>query len=273
MTAARKGRIVKKAGLQRGVGVALWRQIADGIRQGIAGGLADENGRLPPESQLAERFGVNRHTVRVAISALAHEGVLQSEQGRGTYVRRQKRLVYPIGERTRFSAGIGGQARETRSEMTSHTNEPASEPIASALGLQPGEMLIRVENLGKADGVPVSRSTSWFGAGRFATIPEAYARTGSITEALAECGIEDYRRASTRVEARHADEADTRELKLAPGAIVIITHALNTDLGGAPIQYSMTRFAADRVELVIESSRAVASQDHQDGLARQQGPA
>lgn len=248
---------MKKAGLQRGVGVALWRQIADGIRQGIANGLADENGRLPPESQLAERFGVNRHTVRAAIAALAHEGVLQSEQGRGTYVRRQKRLVFPIGERTRFSAGFGGQARETRSEMISHVREPASEPIASALGLQPGEMLIRIEARGAADGVPVSRSTSWFSAERFAAMPEAYARTGSITKALAECGIEDYRRASTRVEARHADEADTRDLKLAPGAIVIITHSLNTDLEGRPIQSSMTRFAADRVELVIESAADV----------------
>ncbi|WP_245419748.1 phosphonate metabolism transcriptional regulator PhnF [Phyllobacterium salinisoli] len=252
---------MKRAGLQRGVGVALWRQIADGIRQGIASGLADQDGRLPPENQLAERFGVNRHTVRAAISALAHEGVLQSEQGRGTYVRRQKRLVYPIGERTRFSAGLGGQARETRSEMTSHAREPASEPVASALGLQPGETLIRIENRGTADGMPVSRSTSWFSAERFPAIPEAYARTGSITEALIECGVEDYRRASTRVEARHADEVDTRELKLAPGAIILITHALNTDLDGQPIQYSMTRFAADRVELVVESSRSAATGD------------
>ena len=123
-----------KARLQRGVGVALWRQIADGIRTGIAGGLADANGRLPPEAQLAERFGVNRHTVRAAIAALAHEGVLQSEQGRGTYVRRQKRLVYPIGERTRFSAGLGDQARETRSDMMGSATETAPEQVAAALG-------------------------------------------------------------------------------------------------------------------------------------------
>ena len=59
------------ARLQRGVGVALWRQIADAIRAGIANGLADGAGRLPPEAELAERFGANRHTVRAAIAALA----------------------------------------------------------------------------------------------------------------------------------------------------------------------------------------------------------
>ena len=243
-----------KARLQRGVGVALWRQIADGIRTGIASGLADANGRLPPEAQLAERFGVNRHTVRAAIAALAHEGVLQSEQGRGTYVRRQKRLVYPIGERTRFSAGLGDQARETRSDMMGSATETAPEQVAAALGLVAGDRVVRIESLGKADGVPISRSTSWFDAVRFEHVGGFYAKSGSITAALAQSGVPDYRRASTSIEARHADDNDTTELQLAPGAIVIVTRALNCDLSGKPIQYSATRFAADRVELAVEST-------------------
>lgn len=242
------------ARLQRGVGVALWRQIADGIRSGIATGLADETGRLPPEADMAKRFGVNRHTVRAAIAALAHEGVLESQQGRGTYVRSQKRLVYPIGERTRFSAGLGDQARDTRSDMVGTAREPATAWIAAALGLETGDTVIRVESLGAADSVPVSRSTSWFDAGRFDGIAELFSTTGSITAALASLGVSDYRRASTAIEARHAEEADTRELQLAPGAIVIVTRAVNCDLSGRPVQCSITRFAADRVELVVETA-------------------
>lgn len=244
---------MQRSGLQRGVGVALWRQIADGIRHGIATGLADGSGRLPSEAQLAQRFGVNRHTVRAAIAALAHEGVLQSEQGRGTYVRRQKRLVYPIGERTRFSTGLHDQARETRSEMLGTFIEPATEWIAAALGLAAGDAVVRVESLGKADGVPVSRATSWFEAVRFEGVAEFYSKTGSITAALAACGVSDYRRASTTIDGRHADESDTRDLQLAPGAIVLVTRAINCDLSGEPIQCSVTRFAADRVELSVET--------------------
>lgn len=242
------------AQLQRGLGVALWRQIADGIRAGIANGLADETGRLPPEAGLAERFGVNRHTVRAAIAALAHEGVLESQQGRGTYVRRRQRLIYPIGERTRFSAGLGDQARDTRSEMIGTAKEPATAWVARALGLETGKGVIRIESLGRADGIPVSRSTSWFAADRFEGIAELFARTGSVTAALAGFGISDYRRTSTSIEARHAEEADTRELQLAPGAIVIVTRAVNGDLSGAPVQCSVTRFAADRVELRVEAA-------------------
>ncbi len=239
--------------LQRGAGVSLWRQIADRIRFDISQGLADENGRLPSETELAERFDVNRHTVRAAISALAHEGVLHAAQGRGTYVRKQKRLVYPIGEKTRFSAGLEGQSRERKSELLDHRREAASPEIAEALGLQPGEDVIRLDVLGSADGTPVSRATSWFSAARFPKIAEHFVRTKSITKALARAGIADYSRASTAIEARHADEIDTQGLRLSPGAIVLVARAVNVDTNGIPVQYSLTRFAADRITLSLET--------------------
>ena len=253
MTAiAMEGDLAKSA-LHRGVGVALWRQIGDEIRRGIGAGLEDENGRLPPEAELAARFGVNRHTVRAAIAALIHEGVLRSEQGRGTYVRRQKRLTYPIGARTRFSAGLEGQVRERQIELLGHTHEPATATIATALDLRPSEDVIRLEMRGLADGVPVSRSTAWFPAARFPDIASYFAEKHSITEALALSGINDYRRASIVVEARHADDTDTRDLKLSPGAIVLVARGINVDGDGRPIQYSQTRFSADRVELTVSA--------------------
>lgn len=245
---------MSKSALHRGVGVALWRQIGDEIRRGIGAGLADENGRLPPEAELAARFGVNRHTVRAAIAALIHEGVLRSEQGRGTYVRRQKRLTYPIGARTRFSAGLEGQARDRQVELLDHMKEPATAMVAAALGLEAGVDVIRLEMLGLADGVPVSRSTSWFSATLFPDIAGYVARTHSITEALALSGTRDYRRASTTIEARHADDTDTRDLRLSPGAIVLVARGVNVDGNDKPIQYSQTRFSADRVELTVSAA-------------------
>ena len=81
------------SGIQRRSGIALWRQIADAIRAGISSGIGDEHGKLPPEMELAEQFGVNRHTVRSAISALVSEGILRAEQGRGTFIIEAKRLT------------------------------------------------------------------------------------------------------------------------------------------------------------------------------------
>ena len=61
--------------LTRGQGVALWRQIADQIRQAISAGTLGADGKLPPEMVLSDRFGVNRHTLRSAIAALVQEGL------------------------------------------------------------------------------------------------------------------------------------------------------------------------------------------------------
>ncbi|GAB4359134.1 MAG: phosphonate metabolism transcriptional regulator PhnF [Oricola sp.] len=239
--------------LERKSGVALWRQIADMIRSDIATGATGADGRLPPEMKLAERYGVNRHTVRSAIAALEQEGVLRSEQGRGTFIRRRKRLSYPIGKRTRFSAGLGGQAGSTRTRLLQSREEPAGEAVAEALALEPGAPVIRLDTVSEADGVPVSRATNWFDAARFAKIAGAFREHASITKALAACGVTDYVRQSTVIEARHASAEDINLLGLSAGAIVLVTRAVNADAGGTPIQHSETRFAADRVELKIDN--------------------
>ncbi len=237
--------------VERRSGVALWRQIADDIRLGLAAGTLAPGGRLPPEIDLAHRFGVNRHTVRGAIAALVQEGVLRSEQGRGTFVEERRRFAYPIGPRTRFSEGLEGQARELRSRLLEYAAETAATSVAEALAIAPGASVLRLETTGEADGRPVSRATSFLDAGRFPGFVEAYRTSGSITAAFAASGVRDYLRRSTLVSARHATAADVTDLRLSPGAVVLVTLAVNVDTDGRPIQYSETRFASDRVELTI----------------------
>lgn len=237
--------------VMRRSGVALWRQIADRIRQAIGSGALGADGRLPPEQALSERFGVNRHTVRRAIAALVQEGVLRAEQGRGTFVETRRRLSYPIAARTRFSEGLEGQARDPHSVLLSHAVEAADSRVSEALGLPRGAPVLRLESMGEADGRPVSRATSFFDASRFSGLEAAFARSGSITAALRAFGVTDYVRRSTLVSARHADSADLADLALSPGAIVLVTVAINETLDGSPLQFSETRFAADRVELSV----------------------
>ncbi|WP_245426188.1 phosphonate metabolism transcriptional regulator PhnF [Mesorhizobium sp. WSM3862] len=245
--------IERASSIERRNGVSLWRQIADKILQGIASGDFTENAALPPEVALAERYGVNRHTVRSAIAALVQEGVLKAEQGRGTFVLSRKRLSYPIGARTRFSSGLQGQTTERHIALLSSSTEPASRRIAEALSIARGSSVIRLETRGEADGHPVSRATTWFDAKRFAGIETAMAETGSITASLMRFGINDYLRRSTVLSARHADADDLVDLELQPGAIVLVTIAINVTMDGQPIQFAESRFPAERVELKLSA--------------------
>ncbi|MGL4198582.1 MAG: phosphonate metabolism transcriptional regulator PhnF [Allorhizobium sp.] len=239
--------------MQRQKGVALWRQISDRIRANILAGLYDKTGMVPAETALAEEFGVNRHTVRAALAALAQEGIVRAAQGRGTMITQRDKFDFPIGRRTRFSEGIGEQARDLKGILLSSSRETATPDLVKLLQLTLGEQVLRLDGIRKADGRAVSRSTMWFPAERFEGIDTAFAETGSITRALKLCGVDDYLRDVTEISAVHAEPDDVAHLELTPGAIVLVTRAVNTDPEGRPIQFAVTRFPADRVQFTIRS--------------------
>lgn len=238
--------------VERQSGVALWRQIADRMRLAINNGDFDETGMMPPEITLAARFGVNRHTVRSAMAALAEEGIVRPIQGIGTRIERRDRLRFPISRRTRFSQGLGNQTRNLEGQLLAAATEPATAAVAVALGLAAGAPCVRLETVNSADRRPISCGTHYFPADRFSGIDTVYERTRSITAAFQELGVSDYVRRSTEISAIHAEGDDIRHLKLSPGAIILVATAVNTDLDGVPVQFSRTRFAADRVKLTVE---------------------
>ena len=233
-----------------GDGVARWRRVADLIRAGIADGtMAD---RLPAEDDLADRYGVNRHTVRRAIAALAADGLVRAERGRGTFVLgAAPRLAYPMGARTRFTENVLSQSRAPGGRLIGATQVRGDSETAARLGCSPGALLHRLETLRVADGVPLSVATSWLEAGRFPDIVRHYAESGSVTEALAAAGIADYRRPETRLTAERLSPADAEHLAAAPDGIALVAFAVNVDLDGRPFQVQRTRFHAERMELVF----------------------
>ncbi|MEV5709954.1 FadR/GntR family transcriptional regulator [Actinoallomurus sp. NPDC052274] len=61
-------------------------QVIARLRQQITSGTWPVGSRIPTEPELVEQLGVARNTVREAVRALAHNGMLDIRQGSGTYV-------------------------------------------------------------------------------------------------------------------------------------------------------------------------------------------
>ncbi|SEM09643.1 FadR/GntR family transcriptional regulator [Streptacidiphilus jiangxiensis] len=61
-------------------------QVIAQLRAQITSGEWPVGSRIPTEAELVERLGVARNTVREAVRALAHNGLLDIRQGSGTYV-------------------------------------------------------------------------------------------------------------------------------------------------------------------------------------------
>ena len=237
-----------------GSGVALWRQVADGIERGIADGRFSAGEKLPGEIDIAETYRVNRHTVRRALAALAERGLVRAERGSGTYVE-TRRLAYPLRSRTRFSEIVGAGGREPRGQLIEATDEVATRELARELGLKAGAPLIRIEALRLADRAPICVSTNWLSAEYFPDAERVYANMRSMTKLLAHYGIRDFRRASTRITAGIVEATDAARLDLALGRPVLVVDSTDVDTDGKPLVTKRSRFAAERVEFVVESSQ------------------
>ncbi|MFI0354332.1 FadR/GntR family transcriptional regulator [Actinomadura sp. 9N407] len=78
---------------------SLVEQVIDQLRGEIAAGTWPVGAKIPPEPALSESLGVGRNTVREAVRALTHAGLLESLQGDGTYVRATSELSGAVRRR------------------------------------------------------------------------------------------------------------------------------------------------------------------------------
>lgn len=229
---------------------ALWKSIAETLSADIASGHYRPGDKLPTEHQLSARFGVNRHTVRHALATMAAAGTVHARRGAGVYVA----LVptdYPLGRRVRFHQNVLASGRTPSREILRIETRPSDAREAETLALAVGEAVHVVEGLSLADGVPLAKFRSIFPAPRFPDLPAAMTRVSSVTQALAEGGLADYTRASTRLTAKAADAILSLQLRVAEGAPVLRTVAVNVDAAGKPVEFGTTWFVGDRVTLSV----------------------
>ncbi len=233
--------------------IPLWQQILRGIESDISKGVLVAGERLPPEPQLAARFGAHRHTVRRAMQELVHRGLVRIEHGRGSFVNDHV-IDYSISRRTRLEENLLKHHLSFKGELLSTYAGLPEADVAAALGLQGGERVVVVEALNVANGLAMSVVRHTLPESRFPAFADAYrACGGSVTAALGACGVRDFTRAFTRVSTRLPTDQEARWLMQPRSVPVLITESIEVDSEGVPIKHGLARFAGDRVQLTLES--------------------
>jgi GntR family phosphonate transport system transcriptional regulator len=228
----------------------LWASIASTLRAEISAGQYRPGDRLPTEAAFARRFGVNRHTVRHALSTLVEDGTINTRRGAGAFVTRTP-TDYPLGRRVRFHQNLAAAGRLPQRIFLHLETRNADPSEAEALDLPEGAKVHAAEGISLADGMPIAHFRSAYPAARFPDLPKHLQACGSVTQALAACGVPDYTRASTRLSARRASTIEAQHLMLREGDPVLQTIGINVDPGGRPVEFGHTCFAGDHVTLSI----------------------
>ncbi|SSC65141.1 phosphonate metabolism transcriptional regulator PhnF [Ciceribacter selenitireducens] len=234
--------------LVRQSGIAVWAQIAAALRAEIGHGL-DEDDWLPAESELAARFGVNRHTLRRAVEELIAEGLVERVHGRGTRVL-ARGLVYGIGRDTRFTERLAASGRTAQVTLLDSDEIAADGGVARHLRVAEGAPVLRLRTLRGERGLPYAL-TLHFLAGEAAEAARSYSG-GSLTRHLRESAGIALDRVESLITARLPLPEDALALRMPRTQPVLRIKGVNACRERGVVQeYAISQFRGDRIQLSV----------------------
>jgi GntR family phosphonate transport system transcriptional regulator len=228
---------------------ALYAQIARRLELEITH-LYKAGAALPPETELAGRFGVNRHTLRRAVDELVAAGMLERRHGRGVFVV-DGLLDYKLAAGTRFTETLNALGKSTDSKVVRKLIVPASARIAERLAIAFGEPTIWIETLRLAEDYPLCVISHFLPARKYRQVFDDYA-VGSLHRFLETRYGCVLRRTESLVTALLPQGDDAKLLGIAQNRPVLRVKSLNVDSRyDSPVEYALTRFRADRIQLRV----------------------
>ena len=136
-------------------------QVAAQLRHKITAGQFRQNDQLPTEEKLMQTFGVSRGTVRKALQLLLEEGLIESRQGLGSFVKTAVHTSNYFSLMS-FNDEMRRQARVPTTQLLQSQHLAASQELANRLQIGVGQLVRHIERLRLADGVPVALEHRYF---------------------------------------------------------------------------------------------------------------
>lgn len=206
---------------------------------------------LPSEQQLAERYQVNRHTLRRAVDQLVEQGWLQRRHGIGILVL-MRPYDYPLHANARFSQNLLEQGSHPTSERLLAVLRPCNGHIAAALSLEEGDTIIHLRTLRRVNGIPLSVIDHYLPDLDWWPALQGF-NSGSLHQFIQQHIHQPLTRRQTRISARRAQAKESRLLEVATHAPLMCVRTLNTCTGSDRVaEYSVSLARADMIELTME---------------------
>jgi GntR family transcriptional regulator len=228
-------------------------QLRELLREEITSGRWKVGEHLPSERELCETFALSRTTVREAIDALVHEGLLRRERGRGTFISEPKimegLLQTPIG----FTDSMLEQGYKVVTQVLRQEVIPAPALVSRELLLKSGEDVTVIDRLRFILNQPILFVTSYV---PFRLVPNLVNEdlvNNSLYQLLREKYDLKVTSAKRVMEAVAANENEAKLFNIRLGMPLMLIESTAYLPDGSPLEYFKARHRGDRTRFLVES--------------------
>ncbi|MCL5105614.1 MAG: GntR family transcriptional regulator [Armatimonadetes bacterium] len=230
------------------MGDPLYRIIYQKLLDRIGSGEYTRGSALPSEPKLAEEFEVSLITVRRAIHELVLDGLVESRQGIGHFVRDAERNSVVVGMSSFTCDVAAGRLRLVRTLMEDNLI-PIPRDVAERLDVQTGSMLRHFVRLDCEGGTPLSVDEAFVPPALASEITPEIAASPLFLKLWQEKSGIDMASSEYEISVRTASEQDQRILGIDQNTVLLVTGELVKDGNGRPVLWVETRYRGDRCRL------------------------
>lgn len=228
-----------------------YQQIADELRERVAGGRYGPGRLLPSEAEMSTEFGVSRVTVRHALELLRDEGLVAARQGFGWFVATSP-VRQTLGRLSTIESQMSADGLRPERRILEFAFVTANRRISEVLGT---DQVLRVKRLNLADGEPFAVVTVWCPAELGQHLSRADVERSPFYELLSE----RLHGAVQTIGADAAEAGDAALLGVPVGSPVLRCERITTGVDGRPVLVSEHVFPAHRTEFVVDLPHAEPS--------------
>lgn len=230
----------------------LYVRIAEELEAAVLRGEHEPGERLPSGHELADRYGVNRHTVERAIDQLQSKGLVYRVRGHGAYVS-PGRLEYRIADTMSFTDSVERLGLDNSQKVIGIRRVGAYGRMTEELGVPPGDTVVTLERVRSGGEVPLALLRKHYPERVFPSFYERLSSGFLSTRKLIKerYGHEVYR-AHSIFEIEPADEDLSRHLGVPLGFPLFKIESLDVLEDGTPAEWGVGWFRGDALRVRVK---------------------
>lgn len=241
-----------------------YQEIAHDLR-GSLEAAGDLTRPIASENELCQRYSASRTTIRAALKQLEKEGLIERQQGKGTFYN-PRHIAKNLGSIVDFhtEARLAGRVPRTRViAMATRVATPADATLFGEAGTRGG--IVELTRLRSIDGLPAVLQRSSLGRHVVKGITADALENASLYRLLADHHDIHVATVEETLEPHQVAARDAGHLDIAPGTAVFRSHRIARDRTGAVIEVSDNLIRGDIYRFTIRRQVDTDMHDNAEG--------